>query len=282
MATTTEAPDVEPRTLRAQTSRLNSGGIGCTSGAAVELAGLAHGFGELEVIAGIELGVEAGEVVGVVGPSGCGKSTLLELIAGLLDPSAGRIAVGGRPAADERLARCVYMPQRDLLLPWLSALDNAALAPRSRGASRAAARAEAAPLFERFGLAGFESARPDELSGGMRQRVAFLRTLLAAKPVLLLDEPFASLDAISRAEMQEWLAGALAEQPATALLVTHDVEEALYLCDRVLVLSARPARLVAAVTAPSPRSAPRLEAVTSPAFTRARERALEALAEGAR
>ena len=136
--------------------------------------------------------------------------------------------------------RCAYMPQRDLLLPWLSALDNAALAPRNRGASRAAARAAAAPLFERFGLAGFERARPDELSGGMRQRVAFLRTLLAGKPVLLLDEPFASLDAITRAEMQEWLAGALAEQPATVVLVTHDVEEALYLCDRVVVLTAAP------------------------------------------
>ena len=122
--------------------------------------------------------------------------------------------VAGDAAAAGRLARCAYMPQRDLLLPWLTAIDNAALAPRNRGASRAEARAEAAPLFERFGLAGFEGARPAELSGGMRQRVAFLRTLLAGKPVLLLDEPFASLDAITRAEMQEWLAGALAEQAA--------------------------------------------------------------------
>ena len=145
------------------------------------------------------------------------------------------------------------MPQRDLLLPWLTAIDNAALAPRNRGASRAEARAEAAPLFERFGLAGFERARPAELSGGMRQRVAFLRTLLAGKPVLLLDEPFASLDAITRAEMQEWLAGALAEQPRTVVLVTHDVEEALYLCDRVVVLSARPARVVADARRRPPR-----------------------------
>jgi ABC-type nitrate/sulfonate/bicarbonate transport system ATPase subunit len=174
------------------------------------------------------------------------------------------------------------MPQRDLLLPWFLALDNAGLAPRNRGASKAEARAEAAPLFARFGLAGFEASRPGELSGGMRQRVAFLRTLLARKPVLLLDEPFASLDAISRAEMQEWLATALADQRPTALLVTHDVEEALYLCDRVIVLSARPARMIEGISAPAPRSLPRFEAVTSPEFTGARERALAALAEGSR
>jgi NitT/TauT family transport system ATP-binding protein len=221
-------------------------------------------------------------VLGLVGPSGCGKSTLLELIAGLLEAGRGAVTVGGERATAERLARCVYMPQRDLLLPWLSALDNAALAPRNRGASRAAAREQARPLFERFGLAGFESWRPAELSGGMRQRVAFLRTLLADKPVLLLDEPFASLDAISRAEMQEWLAGALAEQPATVVLVTHDVEEALYLCDRVAVLTARPARVLETVGSPAPRSVPRLEAVTSGPFTAARERALEALARGKR
>jgi ABC-type nitrate/sulfonate/bicarbonate transport system ATPase subunit len=116
----------------------------------------------------------------------------------------------------------------------------------------------------------------------MRQRVAFLRTLLAGKPVLLLDEPFASLDAITRAEMQEWLAEALAAESRTVILVTHDVEEALYLSDRVAVLSPRPARAVAELTAPAPRARPRLETVTAPAFTRARERALEALTEGAR
>src|SRR6185436_8823605 len=153
-----------------------------------------------------------------------------------------------------------------------SALDNAALAPRNRGASRAVARQQAQPLFERFGLAGFERTRPAELSGGMRQRIAFLRTLLAGKPVLLLDEPFASLDAITRAEMQEWLAEALAAEARTAILVTHDVEEALYVSDRVAVLSARPARKVAELAAPSPRGLPRLETVTAPGFTAARER----------
>jgi NitT/TauT family transport system ATP-binding protein len=174
------------------------------------------------------------------------------------------------------------MPQRDLLLPWLAALDNAALALRNQGVRRADARREASRLFERFGLGGFERAAPAELSGGMRQRVAFLRTLVAGKPVLALDEPFASLDAITRAEMQAWLAGALAADPRTVILVTHDVEEALYLSDRVVVLSARPARIVAELSAPTARAPDRDAAVTDPGFIAARERAMAALREGAR
>ncbi len=173
------------------------------------------------------------------------------------------------------------MPQRDLLLPWFSAIDNAALALRNHGAGRAEARRRAAGLFERFGLEGFERTRPAELSGGMRQRVAFLRTLLAGKPVLALDEPFASLDAITRAEMQQWLAGALRADPRTVVLVTHDVEEALYLSDRVIVLSARPARIVAELQAPAPRAADRDAAVTDPEFVAVRERAMRALRRGA-
>ncbi|HET8862459.1 MAG TPA: ABC transporter ATP-binding protein, partial [Solirubrobacterales bacterium] len=203
--------------------------------------------------------------------------TLLELIAGLQQPSGGSVAVGGATDPAARLARCAFMPQRDMLLPWLSAIDNAALALRNRGVRRREARAGAGRLFERFGLAGFERTRPAELSGGMRQRVAFLRTLVAGKPVLALDEPFASLDAITRAEMQGWLAAALAADPRTVVLVTHDVEEALYLCDRVVVLSARPARVVEELTPPSPRAADRDAAVTDPAFVALRERAMRAL-----
>jgi NitT/TauT family transport system ATP-binding protein len=288
MRTTSEAPLAEPQPVKRASEAANlcrpadrdepdSG----PEPAAVEI-GLAHSFGDLRVIERLELRVRRGEVLGMVGPSGCGKSTLLELVSGLREPIDGSVAVDGDAQPAARLCSCAYMPQRDLLLPWLSAIDNAAIALRNRGASRAGARRAAHPLFERFGLAGFERARPAELSGGMRQRIAFLRTLLAGKPVLLLDEPFASLDAITRAEMQEWLAGALAVESRTVILVSHDVEEALYLSDRVVVLSPRPARAVAELSAPAPRARPRIDAVTAPAFTSARERALEALVEGAR
>jgi NitT/TauT family transport system ATP-binding protein len=217
----------------------------------------------LTALEDVTLHVAPDEVVAVVGPSGCGKSTLLELVCGLQRPDAGTVTAG----------HAVLMPQRDLLLPWLSALDNAGLALRIAGASRAQARAQAAPVFAQFGLEGFERARPHELSGGMRQRVAFLRTLLAGAPVLCLDEPFASLDAISRADMQSWLAGALAREPRTVLMVTHDVEEAVLLGDRVAVMAPRPGRVVAELAVPSPR--PRTP--SDPEVVALRARALEAL-----
>jgi len=220
-------------------------------------------FGDVVALDGLSLTVAPGEVAAVVGPSGCGKSTLLELVCGLAAPDTGRVEAD--PAA--------LMPQRDLLLPWASALDNAALPLRLRGVGRTQARAAAAPVLAEFGLAGFEQARPAQLSGGMRQRVAFLRTLMAGKPVLCLDEPFAALDAMARADMQRWLADALARDPRTVLLVTHDVEEAVLLADRVAVLSPRPGRVVAeiAVDLPRPRAA------TDPAAVALRAQALEAL-----
>ncbi|MEO8092711.1 MAG: ABC transporter ATP-binding protein [bacterium] len=246
---------------------------------AVQLAETRFAHGELEVLAGIDLKVADCEVAAIVGPSGCGKSTLLDLIAGLIEPSSGRVEVTG--SARERLRHATLMPQHDLLLPWLDALDNAAIAPRNRGLSRAESRAVARPLFDRFGLGGFEHSRPGELSGGMRQRVAFARTLLAGKSVLALDEPFASLDAITRAQLQEWLAEMLAEEARTVVIVSHDVEEALYLADRVIVLSARPARVVRELTSPAPRRLPRTPAVNSPEFAAARRAAMEALLEAA-
>jgi NitT/TauT family transport system ATP-binding protein len=229
----------------------------------VRVQAVTRAFGAVKALDGMSLRAGPHEVVAVVGPSGCGKSTLLELICGLQRPDAG--AVEAEPA--------VLMPQRDLLLPWRSALDNAALAPRLAGLSREEARERARPLFARFGLEGFERARPGELSGGMRQRVAFLRTLLAGKPVLCLDEPFASLDALTRQEMQAWLAGALAAEPRTVVLVTHDVEEAVVLADRVVVMSPRPGRAVAELAIRSPRPRKR----TDPDLLAVRERAMEAL-----
>ena len=231
----------------------------------------------LVALAGVDLHVGANEVLGVVGPSGCGKSTLLELVAGLQEPDGGSVEVAGRSPAKARRELCAFMPQRDLLLPWRDALGNAALALECQGVPRGEARSRAAPLLERFGLGGFEAARPAQLSGGMRQRVAFMRTLLPGRPVLLLDEPFASLDSITRASMQAWLADALATEPRTVLLVTHDVEEALFLSDRVAVLSARPGRVVQELEVPMPRPRDRRAAVTDPALARLRERALEVL-----
>jgi ABC-type nitrate/sulfonate/bicarbonate transport system ATPase subunit len=255
---------------------------GRSGAVAVQVSRVAKAFprkrGELTAIRDLTLEAHAGERLGIVGPSGCGKSTLLELVCGLEEPSEGELAVDGLRTAPERLRRCALMPQRDLLLPWRSALDNAALALELRGVRRAEARRRALPLFERFGLEEFRSARPYELSGGMRQRVSFARTLLAGKPILLLDEPFGSLDSITRAELQEWLAGALGAEPRTTLLVTHDVEEALFLCDRVLILSPRPGTVRAEVRVALDRSRPRRELVTSPEFGALKERALEALA----
>ena len=225
----------------------------------------------MTALAGVDLEIRPGEVVSIVGPSGCGKSTLLELLAGLQEPDAGLVEAGR--------TQCAFMPQSDLLLPWRDALGNAGLALECAGASKAEARRAAAPLFERFGLGEFEHAYPAELSGGMRQRVAFLRTLLAGRPALLLDEPFGALDSITRAQMQEWLAGALAEEPRTLVLVTHDVEEALFLADRVAVMSPRPGRIVAELEVPMERPRPRRETVTSPEFGELRERALEALGQ---
>lgn len=239
--------------------------------------GVRHSFGPLAALDGIDLQASPGEIVALVGPSGCGKSTLLELIAGLDEPERGAISVDGEESGPARLAGCAWMPQKDCLLPWYSALDNAALAPRNHGLSRRAARQRADSLFRRLGLSGFERALPAELSGGMRQRVAFLRTLLTGKPVLLLDEPFAALDALTRGELQEWLLPLLEEEGRTVLLVTHDIEEAIYMADRVAVLSPRPARVSAWVEGARTTSAGRREVVTDPGFNRRREELLDLL-----
>ncbi len=220
----------------------------------------------VQALAGISLHAATNELLAVVGPSGCGKTTLLELICGLQAPDAGSIECA--PAA--------LMPQHDLLLPWLSALDNAALALRIAHVPRAQARERAATLFAELGLDGFEQAQPHELSGGMRQRVAFVRTLLSGKTLLCLDEPFGALDAITRAEMHAWLVDALRSEPRTVVLVTHDVEEAIVLADRVAVLSPRPGRVVGELEVGLER--PRVR--TDPEVVALREQALIALGLG--
>ena len=197
----------------------------------------------LETLRDVSLHVDRGEFVSLVGPSGCGKSTLFSLIAGVESLSAGRITVDGDTNPDRRRLSVGYMFQKDLLFPWRTLLDNAALGLEvsiGRGAARERARA----LLPRFGLEGFEAHRPAELSGGMRQRVALLRTLLLVRPLLLLDEPFASLDALTRRELQTWLRETWSSGSLGALLVTHDVREAVVLSDRIYVMGPLPGTII--------------------------------------
>jgi NitT/TauT family transport system ATP-binding protein len=245
--------------------------------AAIELRGIRQRFGEVTALTDVTFTINRHERLGIVGPSGCGKSTLLSAIAGLIQPDEGTVEIDEAVTPRERLRRCALMPQRDLLLPWRTALDNAAIALENRGMKASLARDRARPLFERFGLAEFEERMPAQLSGGMRQRVAFLRTLMAEKDILLLDEPFAALDSITRSGMQAWLLSALEQEPKTVLLVTHDVDEALLLTHRVIVMSARPGKIVRTLETDLPRDRPRREVVTSPEFAALKESALEAL-----
>ncbi len=233
------------------------------------------GFPGVPVLDGVAFDVAPGEFVSVIGPSGCGKSTLFDVIAGLERPDAGRVLVDGRDATGE-VGHVAYMPQRDLLFPWRSVLDNTALGLEVAGVRRRAARARARELFAPFGLAGFEDARPSELSGGMRQRAALLRTVVQGRGGLLLDEPFGALDALTRLDMQSWLAGMHHRYGWTVLLVTHDIREAVHLSDRVVVLGARPARVTAVLDVGLPR--PRdLTMITTPAFGAVEEQVLAAL-----
>ncbi|WP_238436411.1 MULTISPECIES: ABC transporter ATP-binding protein [unclassified Frankia] len=243
----------------------------------IRLTGVTRRYGDVVAVDRVDLDVPRGRRVAVVGPSGCGKSTLLGLISGLDEPDAGIVDVLGATDPAGRLARCAWMPQRDLLLPWRSALANAAVSLENRGISRREARAVVRPLFARFGLAGFEEHRPRQLSGGMRQRVAFLRTFVAGKEVLLLDEPFGALDAITRADAQDWLRAALETEPRTVVLVTHDVEEALLLGHEIVVLTGRPGRVAASYAVDLPAATTRRELLATPEFIQLRDQVLAAL-----
>jgi ABC-type nitrate/sulfonate/bicarbonate transport system ATPase subunit len=241
--------------------------------AAIVLRGLHHTFAgdpPVPVLRDLTLEVPAGAFASIVGPSGCGKSTLLRILAGLATADGGDIEVRGSAA---------FMPQRDLLLPWRRAEDNAILGAVLGGVAEAEARTRARALLATFGLTGFERAWPGQLSGGMRQRLALLRTFLTPREILLLDEPFGALDAITRRQMQEWLQSVWLADRRTVLLVTHDVDEALLLSDRVFVMSARPGTVVECldVALSRPRTT---HDTTTPAFTALKARVLDALERG--
>jgi ABC-type nitrate/sulfonate/bicarbonate transport system ATPase subunit len=213
----------------------------------------------LDSLASIDLFVNDGEFVTVIGPSGCGKSTLFNIVAGVDQPTTGTVAIDG-DAQGARAGKAGYMPQQPLLLPWRTVVENVLLGLDVRRQPRKQAEQEAYELLKRFGLADFAHHYPDTLSGGMRQRVALLRTVLFKSSFLLLDEPFGALDALTRLSLQMWLLDLWQTFHSSVLFITHDVREAILLSDRIYVLSARPARVlrVVEVDLPRPRSSEQL------------------------
>lgn len=251
---------------------------------AVALNGLGHTYpGALRpVLADLNLSVPVGEHIAVVGRSGCGKSTLLSVIAGLVEPTTGTAAVLDERRPARRLESCALMPQGDSLLPWLSLLDNVAISLRNQRVRRRVARSEAQRMLDRVGLGAWSDARPSALSAGMRQRAALARALLARKPVLLADEPLGALDAITRAEVQQWLRDTITHTSATLVMVTHDVDEALLLAERVVLLArdeaGGPARVVRTWPGWFGDDRPREVLLGDEAFAAARREVLRALA----
>jgi ABC-type nitrate/sulfonate/bicarbonate transport system ATPase subunit len=250
----------------------------------IELVNLGKKFGEganqVVAVKGVDMALQKGEFVTLIGPSGSGKSTLFNMIAGLLAPDTdGSIVFDGRKQKDgELLGKVSFMPQRDLLLPWRTVLDNAIVALEVEGLRKAEARDRARALFPEFGLAGFEHKYPHELSGGMRQRVALMRTFLFERDLILLDEPFGALDALTRSLMQRWLLDIWAHHRRSVLFITHDIDEAIFLGDRVAVMSTRPGTIKYSETIdlPRPRKA---EVATSAAFSSIKKRLLAVVEE---
>jgi ABC-type nitrate/sulfonate/bicarbonate transport system ATPase subunit len=241
----------------------------------LEIRGLRKSFAGLNVLDGISLEIRGGEFVSMLGPSGAGKSTIFRILTGATSADRGEIRLDGAALGSPR-GRFAFMPQRDALLPWRKIVANATLGLEVQGMPRAEAEKRVLPLMARFGLAGFERHYPAQLSGGMRQRAALLRTIVQDREMLLLDEPFGALDALTRASMQRWLEEMWRQFQWTALLVTHDVREAVFLSDRIYVLSERPARVVREIEVPIPR--PRsLADLASVAAVRIESELLEAL-----
>ena len=231
--------------------------------------------GAFQALARVSLAVPTGRFVSLIGPSGCGKSTIFNILAGLQEPTEGRVMIDGEDATGT-IGRVGYMLQKDLLLPWRTVLDNVILGMEIQGKSLKAARERALPLLQKYGLAGFEHLYPPSLSGGMRQRAALLRTLLFDTDVILLDEPFGALDAQTKSQMQEWLMQLWSDFRKTVVFVTHDVDEAIYLSDEIHVMGTRPGRVLETIPISIPRPRPRTITLT-PEFIAIKERCLNLL-----
>jgi NitT/TauT family transport system ATP-binding protein len=225
---------------------------------------------------GTDLDIPEGRFVSIVGPSACGKSTLLNMFCGLDKPDSGSIETPALGAGD-LLGRVGYMPQQDLLMPWRTVTENAAIGLECLGIDPQDARKRAAQHMSRFGLNGFERSYPGQLSGGMRQRVAMLRTFLCDRKINLLDEPFGKLDAMTRASMQTWLLDYWQENRCTIVFVTHDIDEALFLSDVVHLMCPRPGRIILSVPVDVPRPRKYGEVVTSQHFNELKSRLLATL-----
>jgi NitT/TauT family transport system ATP-binding protein len=247
----------------------------------IEIRGVHKEFvkGERRVLAlqDIDLTVAQHEFVAILGPSGCGKSTLLNMVAGFDRPTRGSVKVEGEEIVDPSPRRCVVF-QEPALFPWLTVMDNVVFGPKNRRQPAAEYRPRAAQIIEQVGLRGFEASYPAELSGGMRQRVGIARVLIMEPRVLLMDEPFGSLDAQTRSLMQELLLALWQRHQQTVLFITHDIEEALLLADRVCVMTARPGRIKKSIPVPMPR--PRsIELTLSPEFNALRREVLALIRE---
>lgn len=239
----------------------------------LKLTGIQHGFSSkkrlVPVLADIHLHVEQGEFVSIIGPSGSGKSTLFHIIGGLLQPSSGEVWLDGERVTGKK-GLISYMPQQPALFPWRSIEENVALGQEVAGVSRSSAIAKTREWLPKVGLGGYERELPHVLSGGMQQRVSFLRALLSPQELMCLDEPFGSLDALTRQDMQAWLLNIWEQNKRSILFVTHSIEEALFLSDRIYVLSNKPASIVEELKVPFAR--PRQEAVLQePAFLALRQ-----------
>jgi ABC-type nitrate/sulfonate/bicarbonate transport system ATPase subunit len=246
----------------------------------LDLSAVAKTFGDQVVLAPTDLEVTEGSFVSIVGPSGCGKSTLFNIIAGLLEPDGGAVNLQGRSVVGAT-GHVGYMLQKDLLVPWRTVEDNITMVARLTRKVTLADRDEARQIAERYGLGDYLDHYPTALSGGMRQRVAFMRTLVTRHQLLLLDEPFGALDAQTRLDMQRWLLDVWRESGRTVLFITHDVDESIFLSDRILVMSPRPGRIVAdlANTLARPRE---IDILTDPTFVELKSQILRLLHGGER